>query len=373
MEAGFGRAVITPEGPVVLAGFGGRRRTVTEVHDDLEVHALVLRHEGTTVCLLVLDLLMLGPDFAAPVRNAVSAALGVPVENVLTSCVHTHAGPAAGKLLRRAGWPVPEGFLDVVVTGCLRAATNAHATLVPARLAYARAPLPAGLGRNRRDLPYEPSFAALRVRGTDGTLLGTVGNVGIHPVALGPTCAAISSDWVGVYRRLVREHTGAPALLLMGAMGDVDPEGFAHESAAKGGDWDLAERVGTSVAAAFAGLLPRVSALPDEVSVVARRETRPRAGLSLMTTLGSQAGRRVGVELVEWSLGGIRLVSVPGEPFDALGRQVLAARDDRALVAAISPDWHGYLPVPFRSGYEERMSGGRGFVAEIADLLTTPP
>ena len=373
MEAGFGRAVITPPLPAVLAGFGGKRRPVTEVHDDLEVHALVLRHEGTTVCLLVLDLLMLMPDFAAPVRAAVSAALGTPVEGVLTSCVHTHAGPAAGKGLRRAGWPVPEGFLEVLVSGCVRAATNAHATLVPARLAYARAPLPDGLGRNRRDLPYEPSFAALRVRGTDGTLLGTVGNVGIHPVALGPSCAAISSDWVGVYRRLIREHTGAPAILLMGAMGDVDPHGFSHETAAQGGDWDLAERVGTAVAGAFVGLLPRVKALPDEVAVVAERHARPRSGLTLMTTLGRQVGRRVDVELLEWSIGGIRLVSVPGEPFDALGRQVLAARDDRALIAAISPAWQGYLPVPFRSGYEERMSGGRRFVAKVADLLTTAP
>jgi hypothetical protein len=103
------------------------------------------------------------------------------------------------------------------------------------------------------------------------------------------------------------------------------------------------------------------------------RQLRPRAGLSLMTVLGNQVGRRLPVELHEWSIGGIRLVSVPGEPFDALGRAVLSARDDKALIAAISPVWQGYLPMPFRKGYEEKMSGGRRFVAAIADALTTPP
>jgi hypothetical protein len=52
---------------------------------------------------------------------------------------------------------------------------------------------------------------------------------------------------------------------------------------------------------------------------------------------------------------------------------VLAARDERALVAAISPVWQGYLPVPFTRGYEEKMSGGRGFVSAVATALRTRP
>ena len=43
------------------------------------------------------------------------------------------------------------------------------------------------------------------------------------------------------------------------------------------------------------------------------------------------------------------------------------------LVAAISPVWQGYLPSPFRSGYEERMSAGRRFVTEVAGALATRP
>jgi hypothetical protein len=373
VQVGFGSATITPPLPVVLAGFGSRTGAVHEVHDHLEVQAVVFSDGSLTTCLLVLDLLLLGEDVAATVRAAVAGALGLPRSHVLTSSVHTHSGPAAGVDLSRAGWPVPGGYPELLSRACAAAAQQALAGRQSAALAYARRPLPPGLGRNRRDLPYHPTMGLLVARAPDGRVLGTIGNVGIHPVALGPTCRAVSADWVGTYRAHLRAATQAPAVLLMGAMGDVDPEGFSHDALVAGGDWALAERVGTGVAEAVAALLPAASDLPDELVVLPTRALRPRAGLSLMTVLARTAGRRVPLELHEWSIGGVRLVSVPGEPFDALGREVLAAREERALLAAISPAWHGYLPRPFRSGYEERMSGGRRFVAQVAHALATPP
>ena len=40
------------------------------------------------------------------------------------------------------------------------------------------------------------------------------------------------------------------------------------------------------------------------------------------------------------------------------------------LLAGLAPEWHGYLPSPFRDGYEESTSYGRGAVATIAAALT---
>jgi hypothetical protein len=346
---------------------------VHEVHDDLEAHAVVLRDGATTVCLLVLDLLLLGADFADPVRTAVGAALGIPPAQVLTSCTHTHAGPAASRVMRRAGWPVPDGYLDVVVAGCVRAATSARDALAPATLSYARGPLPLELSLNRRGLPYDPRFAVLDVTAPDGRRIGTVGNVGIHPVALGVTCRAVSSDWVGSYRAAVRQTTGAPAVLLPGALGDVNPTRDPHTHPDEGGNWETARVLGTEVADAVVGLLGSTERLPDEVAVVACRTVRARTGVTLATAVSGLVGRRVRSELVEWSLGGVRLVSLPGEAFHALGRAVEQARDDRTLLAGLAPTWQGYLPAPFGTGYEEKMSYGKGFVGAVSELLTRPP
>jgi hypothetical protein len=91
-------------------------------------------------------------------------------------------------------------------------------------------------------------------------------------------------------------------------------------------------------------------------------------GSTMLT--GGREGRRVAIDLVEWTLGPLRLVSVPGEAFHELGRAI-EGRGPHVLVAGLSPEWHGYLPSPFRDGYEESMSYGRDAVATIGRALVT--
>jgi hypothetical protein len=80
------------------------------------------------------------------------------------------------------------------------------------------------------------------------------------------------------------------------------------------------------------------------------------------------------VELVEWAIGPVRLVSIPGEAFQAFGRQVVGARAGKVLLAGLSPLWQGYLPVPFvADGYEERTSYGPNAVQAVLDALLDVP
>jgi len=138
-----------------------------------------------------------GTRLNAPIKPALAfgATLGLARGAVLTSCIHTHAGPstiAGGHLL---GWITPPGYRETLVAGCVAAARAAEAAAVPATLRAGRAALPAGLSLNRRGLPYDPAFSVVDVLGAGGARLGTIANVSIHPVALGPECLAVSSDW----------------------------------------------------------------------------------------------------------------------------------------------------------------------------------
>jgi hypothetical protein len=49
------------------------------------------------------------------------------------------------------------------------------------------------------------------------------------------------------------------------------------------------------------------------------------------------------VDLLEWSLGGARLVTIPGEGFHALGRAILRSRPGPVLLAGLAPVWQGYF------------------------------
>ena len=195
-----------------------------------------------------------------------------------------------------------------------------------------------------------PTFAVVDVLGADGARIGTIANVSIHPVALGPECLAVSSDWVGPFRAELERRAGGTAVLLSGAIGDVNPH-HVHRQ-----DNDCARRRFRRGRATRPrrrrGASTRCSATAEPVAVDGP-DSRSRTA-SIDVTLGDDAAHRpaarrrtVPVELVEWTIGPVRLVSVPGEAFHALGRAIEERGDGGATcsLAGLAPEWHGYLPV----------------------------
>jgi hypothetical protein len=367
---GFGRAVITPPLPVALAGFGDRAGPATEVRDDLEARVLyAAADDGVAVCLIVCDLMGMSPSFANPVRKAVGDELGLPLPAVLTSCTHTHAGPSTMAGAEVLGWPTPEGYLEILVTGCVAAAREARSNAEEATFHYVHQALPDGLSINRRGLPYSPTFAALDVRSASGARIGALANVSIHPVALGKDSLAVSSDWVGTFRNSLESSHGGRAVLLSGALGDVNPPLHAHatDDLYASANFDDADELGRRVAHTVGHALEACEAVGTGVGVRRHRWVEIEASGAL-AALAGVAGP-LSVELVEWMLGDVRLVSVPGEAFHALGNKIEAAVGGPALLAGLSPVWQGYLPDPWGEGYEEGVSYGEDFVAGVRTAL----
>ncbi len=181
------------------------------------------------MCLVVCDLLGMSPEFANPVRAAVGDALGLPREAVLTSCIHTHAGPSTIDGCRSARVATPDGYLEILVNGCVAAAAEARARRRTGDVPLRRdKPCPTGCRSTGAACPYAPTFAVLDVRTPGGERLGALANVSIHPVALGPESLAVSSDWVGSFRNALESSHGGRAVLLSGALGDVNPPLHAH-------------------------------------------------------------------------------------------------------------------------------------------------
>ena len=370
LDIGFGSAIITPPLPVQLAGFI-EDQPATEVHDDLEVRVLFVSGELGSVALIVCDLIGMSRGFALPVRQAVANTLGLELGAVLTSCVHTHAGPSTIAGSERLGWVTPDGYRELLIERAVAAATMAMQNARGGALRAGRWPLPDGLSINRRGLPYEPTFAVLDAIGDDGSRIGSLANIAIHPVALGPECLAVSSDWVGPFRTALEQRTRGSAVLLSAALGDVNPHHVHRQNNVCEGDgFAEAEQLGRDLADVVDSVLAEAEPLDSTGPRVERHDSiEVELGTTLIT--GGREGRRVELELIEWSLGPLRLVSVPGEAFHALGRAIEARAGAHVLVAGLAPEWHGYLPSPFTDGYEESMSYGREAVAAIAHALTS--
>jgi hypothetical protein len=374
LQAGFGTAVINPPTPVRLAGFA-EVQEATEIHDDLSARALVLDSPQGAVCLVVCDLMGMSPEFANPARAAVAAALGLEPAAVLLAATHTHAAPSTMAGTDRLGWFVPEGYGDTLRDGCVAAAVEARAAAADAELRYGRWSLPGGLSINRRGYPYDPWFSVLDVVApATGARLGTLANLAIHPVALGPECLAVSADWVHPFRHALQQRAGGTTIELSGALGDVNPRHVHRQgNDCRRDGFEEAAELGAEIAEAVDAVLGSTEALDGGgVRVIADRNLDvPIGGTDLAR---GRRGDTMRVELIEWGIGPIRLVSVPGEGFQELGRQVGEVRDHRVLLAGLAPLWQGYFPVPFADGYEEGVSYGPEAVAAVlAALRDVPP
>lgn len=371
MRVGVGTAVITPETmPVHLAGFA-EEQVAHEVRDDLEVRAVFIESGDVAVCLLVCDLLGMTHHFADPVRDAVGAALGLPRAQVLTSSVHTHAGPSAMAGTEVLGWFTPEGYGALLVERCTAAAVAAQAAAVDdVSFRFGRWPLPPGLSLNRRGHPYDPWFTALDVLGADGARVATIANLAIHPVALGPECLAVSSDWVGAFRLELERRLGGRAVMLQGAQGDVNPHHVHRQDNECTGDlFAEADELGAELAQAVDAVIGEAEPVPIDGPAVERHRVFDAPTSDSLLNRG-RGNRPMKVELVEWSLGPVRVVSIPGEGFHALGHAVDERAGGKVLIAGLAPTLQGYFPVPWTDGgYEEDTSYGRAFVEAVSGAL----
>jgi hypothetical protein len=159
-------------------------------------------------------------------------------------------------------------------------------------------------------------------------------------------------------------------VLLSGAIGDVNPcHVHRQNNDCRGDGFAEAAQLGRDVAEVVDVALGDTEAVAAPgPEVVRERFVDVTLGETLLTA--GRDGRVVPIELVEWQIGPVRLVSIPGEAFHALGRAIENRVGGHVLLAGLAPEWHGYLPSPFRDGYEESTSYGRAAVATIAGALT---
>jgi len=79
--------------PVILnGGFGGR--TADQAHDPLHARCLVLDDGVTRVAIVVVDICMMSREFLDETKELAHKATGIPVDRMMISATHTHAGPA---------------------------------------------------------------------------------------------------------------------------------------------------------------------------------------------------------------------------------------------------------------------------------------
>ena len=110
--------------------------------------------------------------------------------------------------------------------------------------------------------------------------------------------------------------------------------------------------------------LPRATPVTSTPITTRARTIRVPIGDTLLAQLAGTARERA-IDLVEWQLGDVTVVAVPGEGFHGVEDAIRGAHPDPILIAGLAPDWHGYFPVPYTDGYEEGLSLGPEAVRQL--------
>ena len=231
LHAGVARTEITPPLGVHLFGYPDRDRFALSAADPLHSTALVVESGGKKAAIASLDLCLLDDETVTHVRSRVEERTGIPAEQVTLCCIQTHSAP---NTVSATGWgDRDDEYLSMAVPWIVESVVQADRGLKPARLLIGTTRSDVGI--NRRQIAeddgvvlgqcpwgaYDPEMTVLRLEGAAGPI-GSIVHYGAHPTSRGST-PEISRDWPGVMVDRLEETSGAPAMFVNGAVGDVGP------------------------------------------------------------------------------------------------------------------------------------------------------
>jgi Neutral/alkaline non-lysosomal ceramidase, N-terminal len=266
IPVGVAKIDITPNEPIRLVGYGGRKTEAKSVASKIWAKALAFGgDEQKPSVLITAELIGVSASLVEEVAERLKKKTGLERANLAVCATHTHTGPAiAGMLLEtHFGDKVPQAQKDRIERYTARlldrleqVALDALKNRQPSRLAWSEGSVGFAVNRRQirnglwvgmrpnRDGPVDHALPILTVTGADGKLRALFLNYACHCTTYGPGFNEIHGDWAGAAAQMIeKEHPGCVAMVALGCGGDANPE-----PRGVGGGFELVNRHGAAVA-----------------------------------------------------------------------------------------------------------------------------
>ena len=403
IQVGMAKIDVTPDYPVRLPGYAGRKTESEGVLQRLWAKALAIGGDdgdGPAV-MLTMDNCGVPENVTEEVAARLKAKAGIPRERVVICSSHTHTAPwLEGFLPLHYVEPIPRDHQDRIqrytqqtTDWLVQVALQAIASRTPGQLAWTQGRV--GFAANRRvlvdgkwarfgvtpDGPIDHSLPMLRVTDANGKLLGVVVNYACHCTTMSGN--SIHGDWAGCAQAYIEAaHPGAVAMISIGCGGDTNPEPRSSTEATEQHGRAFADEVSRLLAGPFTpleqGPVARIRRIelpfdtPPTQEEFAKRLAAgqaPNAG-STDKRLGYHAERMLehirsdgrvpatlGYSVGTWTFGNdLAMVFLPGEVVLDFALRLKKELDgDRLWVTAYANDVPCYIPskrILEEGGYE---------------------
>ena len=227
-KAGTAKRDITPKEPMPMWGYGARHDALsTGALDPLYATALVIETGTNKLAIVGLDL------GRAPVEKSLQRMrqrikTEADIEFSFIAGSHTHHGPVLelsdveGK--GKGKFDAALRYYQQMEEGIVGAILEANSKLTPAKMATGSVKLD-GFNRNRHTKiepkPVDRELSVMRFDDLAGKPIAVLVNFAAHPTTVPGGTLKFSADYVGAMKSAIEKETGATAIFMQGAAGDM--------------------------------------------------------------------------------------------------------------------------------------------------------
>lgn len=341
---------------------------------------------STTLCIVAVDVLMIHRDHMDRAAKEIESRCGIPFENILINCSHTHHAPSTVTI---HGYERDEAFCTRVVDAIVGSAVEAHQRASESQAVRGRFRLgvESTVGQNSRQLlrdgriywigprdefvrptdPFDSDLPVMAFEDEQGKTVAAWFNHSTH--CIGTRTGKRSPGFYGLAAQELTEQHKAPFLFLSGAAGSTHNLVLDCD--------EMVTRLRTSVNDALVKATPiessELRAIKRELTFSVRtfdeqsqdqavveycKKYAPGHSDAIVDVfrdsrrkLKSQQGQERTMWLQAVRVGDVYLVAVPAEFFTALGLEIKRRSPYRyTFVCGLSNDYVGYTPN--RKGFE---------------------
>ncbi|MBD2699159.1 hypothetical protein IC229_00825 [Spirosoma sp. BT702] len=394
-KAGAAVRVITPNPLLPVSGGIGTPKKAVEKKGDLFVRACVFEKAGTRVAIVSVDNLgwpsVLGNKSRALIK-------GIPPENVLIGCTHTHSGPDAYGFPNEKGESFADlAYLDKCVHTIADAVNEAVSKLAPASLKTAVGDAKGQIAYNyyAPDL-FDPRCGVIQAIATSGQDAGkpivTLVNYAIHPEIIGSGRGILSPDLCGPLYERIESKVGGVALFVNGAQGGMVTADNRREAGKEANTWEECIRIGELLAdEALRIISPAEAQSNPSLYCTVRKVTFPIDSDVMKYIVKNSPLKydiapddKVVAQVNLLNIGTAQVLTIPGEALPNVGYYVKRhMKTNVPLLFGLTNDAFGYMltKVDFRSfkryDYISRTSLGENtaeiYMDEALKLIADSP
>ncbi|MEC9092424.1 MAG: neutral/alkaline non-lysosomal ceramidase N-terminal domain-containing protein [Planctomycetota bacterium] len=393
---GVAKVDVTPQAPVVLAGYGGRTRPFEAIQTKLWARAMVIGR-SEPLAIVVLDNCGITKEITQQVRTRMLRH-GFRAENITVAATHTHNAPnleGYAPILWQgrmddAQIKASKHYTDRVVEKLCQSILKAQENVAPMKLYWAQGRVT--FGGNRRvisngqwggfglqhDAPVDHSLPVLVAQDSLGKIKAIWANYACHCTTAGSS-NTVNGDWAGFANEsMEKAFPEAIALMSIGCGADVGPQPSGSLELAKKHGASIAAEVNRLIAEDRLNVLDRKPVVRTQTIQLALEKPKPKSYWeSLAKTRGfeQQLARKMLFEIetlgripdvvdypiTTWTFGKqLAIVFMPGEVVVDYAVRLKSELDwERLWITAWSNRMPGYIPskkVLAEGGYEADFS-----------------